>query len=349
MPADLTTEIDPRKKKHVLRRLLIGLGILIVIALVAGELFARFYLGLGDPPLTCADSQTKYISLPDQTCHRFGHLIHYNHYSMRSDDFPEHKSKPDELRVMVIGDSIINGGAQTDQSEIATQLLQSKLSSDLKRPVIVGNISAGGWGPPNELGYLKKYGLFDADVLVIVLNSADYGEAPPPGPWRGNDLSFPSHKPPLALWDGFHRYLMPRLGLGTASNEGSPAAAATPSKEAIDECRAAVGEMISLGRKNGVEVIVAQYLVAAESPGATLPGFAVLGAEARRDGVEPVDLGKAFAEGKQHGEQLYRDPIHPNPDGQRVLCATLLPVIETARRDSITTAPASGPASAVAP
>ncbi len=29
----------------------------------------------------------------------------------------------------------------------------------------MANISAGSWGPPNQLEYLKRFGTFDADVL----------------------------------------------------------------------------------------------------------------------------------------------------------------------------------------
>ena len=31
---------------------------------------------------------------------------------MRADDFPEHKADPSDIRVMFIGDSVINGGAR---------------------------------------------------------------------------------------------------------------------------------------------------------------------------------------------------------------------------------------------
>src|SRR3954468_7045308 len=75
---------------------------LFLLALVAGELFARFYLGLGDPPLSIADPQIEYLFKPDQDCRRFGRRIHYNHYSMRAEDFPEHKAQPNELRVLVV-------------------------------------------------------------------------------------------------------------------------------------------------------------------------------------------------------------------------------------------------------
>src|SRR5437762_14351160 len=81
-----------------------------VVLLVLAELGARFVLGLADQPLSQADPQIEYMFKADKECRSLGHRIKYNHYSMRSDDFPRHKSDPSELRVMVVGDSIVNGG-----------------------------------------------------------------------------------------------------------------------------------------------------------------------------------------------------------------------------------------------
>ena len=122
-------------------RLLVAL----LVLLIAAELFARFYLGLGDPPLSMADPEIEYLFKPDQTCYPFHKRVHYNAWSMRSEDFPRHKSQPDELRVMVFGDSVVNGGSLTDHADLATTILQRRLSEDLGRPVVVGNISAGSW------------------------------------------------------------------------------------------------------------------------------------------------------------------------------------------------------------
>src|SRR3982751_6129423 len=89
----------PRPRRW--RRRFLWLLILCVVALVGGELVARFYFGLGDPPLMIADPQVEYLYKPSQTVHRFGHVIHYNQYSMRSPDFPVHKTDPNEFRVLV--------------------------------------------------------------------------------------------------------------------------------------------------------------------------------------------------------------------------------------------------------
>ena len=57
----------------------------VFMLLVAGELFSRLYLGLGDPPLCIADQEIDYLFAPNQDCNRFGNRILYNNVSMRSD------------------------------------------------------------------------------------------------------------------------------------------------------------------------------------------------------------------------------------------------------------------------
>src|SRR5438105_1555304 len=136
MSEALESASTPAAPKRRWGRRLAWLAAAIVVLLMAGELVARFYYGLGDPPLSMADPDMEYRFQPDKTYHRFGHEIHYNAYSQRADDFPPHKTQPNETRVMVIGDSIINGGALTDQSQTITALLQRRLTDELHRPVI---------------------------------------------------------------------------------------------------------------------------------------------------------------------------------------------------------------------
>ena len=78
-----------------------------LIALVlAAELFARLYLGLGDPPLFVADDTIEYLFAPNQDVTRFGNRVRYNAYSMRSDDITPKKSDPNELRVWKDGNPV---------------------------------------------------------------------------------------------------------------------------------------------------------------------------------------------------------------------------------------------------
>ena len=122
------------------------------LILVAGaELVARFGLGLGTPPLSQPHPHIEYLFQPDQDVSRFGNRVLINAYAMRTPDFAEVKPA-DEFRVMIFGDSVLNGGNLTDHAALATTLLSERLAEQRGQPVVVGNISAGSWG--RETGWL---------------------------------------------------------------------------------------------------------------------------------------------------------------------------------------------------
>src|SRR5687767_476777 len=91
------------------RRALLVISTLLILIVIIGELVARLWLGLGDPPLYNSDPQLEYIARPSSRYHRMGRVHAFNAYSMRSDEFPARKSDPDEVRVMVLGDSVVAG------------------------------------------------------------------------------------------------------------------------------------------------------------------------------------------------------------------------------------------------
>lgn len=318
-----------RKRWSVRRKWLVGLLLATLLGLVALEGFCRFYLGLGDPPLSIADPQIEYMFKPNMTYRRFGNLVHYNAWSMRSDDFPAHKTNPNELRVMVLGDSVVNGGSLMDQSKIATTLLADALQKNLARPVVVGNISAVSWGPPNLLAYVKRYGFFDADVIVIILSSHDYADAPAFEPRVGVSADFPDRKPPLAIWEALTRYA-PRY----LRNSSSPSTQRPPADQgAIGTCQSALGSLLQLAKEGGAKVILAQHLERTELTQDESAGHATVAVVAREQGIEPMQFGPAFGLAIATGHSPYSDEIHPNDFGQnliaRLLVAEIVPAVQT--------------------
>src|SRR5262245_23618663 len=161
-----------------IKRWLRILAITLLAGVVALELIARFALGLGTPPLSIRHPTIEYMFAPDQDCMRFGNHFQTNAWGMRSPPFASQKLDPNEFRVMVFGDSVINGGNLTDQADLATSIVATQLERQLNRPVVVGNISAGSWGPGNWLAYAEEYGFFDADCVLLVLGSGDAGDCP---------------------------------------------------------------------------------------------------------------------------------------------------------------------------
>ena len=151
-----------RKNKFV------KISIYLVSILVILELILRFFVGLGDMPIYVTNEKFEYIYAPNQTAYRFGNEIFTNEFSMRSKPL----SKKDKLKILLIGDSVINGGVYNSNHELASTLLEEKSNSILDNTRVL-NISAGSWGPDNSFAYLQENGDFDAKHFVIVLSSQD--------------------------------------------------------------------------------------------------------------------------------------------------------------------------------
>ena len=56
-----------------------------------GEIFARYFLGLGTPPLSISDPRIEYMFKPNQDVYRFGNHFITNQYGMRSEPFTKKK------------------------------------------------------------------------------------------------------------------------------------------------------------------------------------------------------------------------------------------------------------------
>ncbi|MEM1278724.1 MAG: SGNH/GDSL hydrolase family protein [Cyanobacteria bacterium P01_D01_bin.6] len=188
--------------------ILLGLA---VVALGAVELALRVFFGFGRPPLYVADAQTGYRLAPNQSTKRFGNVFEINQYSMRS---PAIAPQPevDALRVLLLGDSIANGGWWTDQSNILSVRLQQQLTPHFAgkyAKVEVLNASANSWGPRNELAYIAKFGTFESPIVVLLLNTDDLFATAPTSVQVGRDRAYPQRYPPLALIEVVSRLMKP--------------------------------------------------------------------------------------------------------------------------------------------
>ena len=140
-----------------LRRRFFSVLVAVVVTIagmgLGGEIVARL-LGLGDPPLVVRHPTIDYLFAPSRCYKRFGNDICYNKWSMRS-------IPADRFPLLMLGDSVLNGGSLTDQSELASELIRSK------RGITVGNVSAGSWGPSNLLAYTNEFGWFGARLIIM--------------------------------------------------------------------------------------------------------------------------------------------------------------------------------------
>ncbi|MGH1396539.1 MAG: SGNH/GDSL hydrolase family protein [Trichormus sp.] len=176
----------------------------VVVALVLGEIGLRSLFGFGNPLTYIADEQIGYLLAPNQRTRRFGNRIEINQYSMRSAPISKTPA-PSTRRVLLLGDSIANGGWWTDQDHTISNLLMVSLSGH--QPTEVMNASANSWGPRNELAYLQKFGTFQSQIIVLLLNTDDLFATAPSSLPVGRDRNYPSQKPALAYIELWQRYL----------------------------------------------------------------------------------------------------------------------------------------------
>lgn len=200
------------------------------LAIAAAEILLRLVLGLGNPVLFQADPKTGYRFQPDQNVTRFFRRVQYNQFSQRSEPTTLEKP-PDTFRILMTGDSILNGRNSVDQSETISELLERQLAGEDAQNIEVLNASAGSWGIGNQRGYLLQFGLFESDILIVEIGSHDLTQPTRTGEPVGRHPNFPDRKPWSALSEAWNRYVWPRLA--PDSNLTSPDAG-QPTQSELD-------------------------------------------------------------------------------------------------------------------
>ncbi|MCU0338853.1 MAG: hypothetical protein MUE30_03140 [Spirosomaceae bacterium] len=170
--------------------------------LVLTELTLRFIFGFCNAPLYVEDPDFEYIYAPNQHRTRFRNVIKTNEHSMRSE--PLHAT--DTTVVLLLGDSVINGGNPTDHDDLASTILENQLNDRYQKPVRVLNVSAGSWGPDNAFAYLKKRGFFGADLICLVTSSHDAFDNISHTPLVGLNPNYPNKQYEIALYEAYDRY-----------------------------------------------------------------------------------------------------------------------------------------------
>jgi len=311
---DNTLNLMRIKKKHLTFISFSMLGVIL-----SGEAFCRFYLGLGTPPLSIQHPTIEYLYVPNQDVYPFKNHFVTNEYGMRSEPFSKQKGE-DELRVLVFGDSVINGGSLTDQSHLATVLLKEHLEKASYKDVVVGNISAGSWGPGNWLAYAQEYGFFEADIVVLVVSSHDYADNPSFSPL--NENTHPSKKMPSALMDGIFRYLpryLPRTEDSTAVKHRNSFFEKQHGEDALKGI-SDLKQFLQLAKKQSNFVLVSQHWEKVEIDNrAASSGNVQIQEACSQIGIKVISLQPYFQKAVDDGVNPYRDNIHPNDFGQRLI------------------------------
>lgn len=169
--------VEPaRQESHYLAG---TIGILAFVLLLGGtsELILRA-MGFGDPIVYRVDPLVGYYPAPNQDVHRYGGRIHINAFGMRSRNVTA--SKPERtFRILMLGDSTLYGGSYIDQRQMYATRLEALLNQNPSalpyspRRVEVLCMGVNGWGPQHELAYVKEFGFFHADLVMVMGPPAD--------------------------------------------------------------------------------------------------------------------------------------------------------------------------------
>lgn len=168
--------------------------VLLALALVVAETTLRLK-SFGKPILYVSDPQAGFYPLPNQATDREGGRVEINAYGMRAPDYPPRKADA-AFRILMLGDSTLFGGSYIDQRELYSSRLEMHLRNMARgRRVELLAMGVNGWGPFHQLGYVEKFGSFDADLAIIALPIGDINR-----PFYGLEaLPFLDHRRPPRL------------------------------------------------------------------------------------------------------------------------------------------------------
>lgn len=274
--------------------MLIYLAALGCTALVLAEIVLRLK-GFGDPPLHHLDPKIEYYA-KQGTYRRHGNLVVVNAFGMRG---PEVRPRKHQLRVLLLGDSIVFGTYRVGQNELISSTLEPELARLTARDVEVLNVACSSWGPENQEAYLERFGTFDADAVVWVLSSHDAYDVPVPG---FAEL-LPQKPRALALREIYDLYWQKQF-------KPPP-----PVGDPLERSLSAAKRVVERLREQALPLLVVHHWSEDElAHGMDKEGARL---DALFDSLEvPVfSLKPTLLSARQHGQNPLQDALHLSPDG----------------------------------
>lgn len=112
-----------------------------------------------------------YLMKPSQTVRVYGHPIHINSWGLRGPEVPRRK-QAGTIRILFVGDSVTYGGGRIEEDALFCRRVEASLRRRGMRAESI-NLSAPGWSPQNWIKYLERYGLYEADLVILTLPECD--------------------------------------------------------------------------------------------------------------------------------------------------------------------------------
>ncbi len=280
--------------------------VIFVTLLILIECFLRFVVGLGTPPLTMPHKHIEYMFKPNQDVKRFGNRQLINENGMRSEPLAEWSGKAVTL---VLGDSVINGGARLSHEQLSTSIL-----SNTER--VFGNVSAGSWGPANLLAWIEEYGYLNADTVIFVLSSHDLTDFPTFRPLNKN--THPQKRPVMAVTEFVERYVVARYWGKIFSKSENSDLINTVSEDTVEGERI-LKTLITRASDKKTKICLVQHLTQTELQDGMDPNFWKIQSKFEDFGIPVINDKTVLEETIASGVQPYFDDIHLNELGQKIL------------------------------
>lgn len=288
-----------------MRKLTSRIAMAVVLLVGLAELTLRA-IGMVDFPLYNADARIGYVPMASQE----GSFLRRNTWAFNEMSMgTARRFDPSAAAndVFLVGDSIVLGGNTLPQGSKLASLMESQQERR------VWPIAAGSWALRNELRYIKDHPDVARKVghLVLVLNSADFGEA---SSWAC-ELTHPRQRPALALLYVARKYVHDWAPCGSPPQE---------LQVPPGDWRAELRHLVDEGVVRPADTTVVLYPTRKEAAEPTLMARAL---ESRMVELKAVmgDTVRFISVGRDHRwtTDLYRDDIHPSAQGYAVLAKVI--------------------------
>lgn len=171
---------------------LLLLIVALLIPLCILEWGARL-LGFGQIVEFVPDDACGFLARPSQTAYVYGQRVRINSLGLRGPELVTPKPSGTS-RVVFVGDSITYGGGKIPEERLFCRAVATSAQQQGLQIEAV-NLAIPAWSPQNWWRYIEKYGLHQADAVVLVLPECDLAR-------QFNNLrnsGLREHSPPLRL------------------------------------------------------------------------------------------------------------------------------------------------------
>jgi hypothetical protein len=156
------------------RALLTGVLFAGFLILTIGEIALRL-MGYANPVLYTHDADVCYLPQPNQHVKSLRGEVVLNEYSMRRAGSITREKPANVYRILLLGDSTLYGGEYLTNGQTYASLLEKELNRMVPagKAVEVLPMGVNSWGPYQKLGYVKKFGTFGADQVIVCMPVGD--------------------------------------------------------------------------------------------------------------------------------------------------------------------------------